>query len=73
MGRIGLQAGRVLRRLKADPDTRHIPVVIVTSLRLEDAERRKLLELASAVLTKDAVSRDETLAAVEEAMRGRAA
>jgi len=64
----------VLRRLKEDPATHDIPVVIVTSKSLDEPERRRLLELATGVLTKEAVSRERALAAVEDAMgRGRAA
>jgi signal transduction histidine kinase/CheY-like chemotaxis protein len=71
----GLDGSEVLHTLRADPATRDIPVVIVTSKRVDEAERRRLLELASAVLTKDAMSRERTLAAVTDAMRtgGRAA
>jgi CheY-like chemotaxis protein len=61
----------VLRRLKGDPETRDIPVLIVTSKRLEDDERSRLLELANGVLGKEAVSRERVLAAVEDAIRTR--
>jgi len=65
----------VLRRLKADPITRDIPVVVVTSKVLDESERRPLLELAAAVLPKEAVSREGAAAALDEAIRsaGRAA
>jgi CheY-like chemotaxis protein len=65
----GLDGFAVLRALKNDPTTRHIPVVIVTSKPLDDTERGRLLELASTILPKDAVSPEGTLAAVERAMR----
>ncbi|HJQ74930.1 MAG TPA: ATP-binding protein [Gaiellaceae bacterium] len=64
-----LDGVEVLRRLKADPATRDIPVVIVTSKPLDEAERRALLEQAVAILSKDLVSRESTVGAVDEAMR----
>jgi signal transduction histidine kinase/CheY-like chemotaxis protein len=65
----------ILQQLKTDPVTRDIPVVIVTSKRLDEAERRRLLERATTILNKEAVSRERAVAAVEEALRvaGRAA
>lgn len=41
----------LLRRLKEDPDTAHIPVIIVSILAGE-AERQGLLSAAQAILTK---------------------
>jgi CheY-like chemotaxis protein len=62
----------VLRRLREDPGTRDIPVVVVTAAPLGDADRRQLGELSAHVLTKDAVSREQVLAAVDAAMRATA-
>jgi CheY-like chemotaxis protein len=42
----------VLEQLRADNATARIPVVIVTSKVLEDAERRRLSELAIAIVDK---------------------
>ena len=42
---------QLLKNLKADPDTCHIPVIIV-SIIAGDAERRGLLSAAQAILTK---------------------
>jgi signal transduction histidine kinase/CheY-like chemotaxis protein len=70
LGLPGLGGREVLRRLKDDPATRGIPVVIVTSSLLEEAERRDLLALAAGVLPKEALSRDRAVAAVDEALRG---
>ena len=67
-----LDGFEVLRRLKADPATRDIPVVVVTSKALDEGERRTLLESAATILSKDRVSREEAVAAVDEAMRRRA-
>jgi len=58
----------VLRRLRADPGTRDIPVVVVTATPLDDAIRRRLDELSAEVLAKDAVSRERVLAVVDAAM-----
>ena len=70
LGLPGLDGREVLRRLKDDPATRDIPVVVVTSRALDDAERGELLALASGVLSKDAISRERALAAVDDALRG---
>jgi CheY-like chemotaxis protein len=58
----------VLRRLRADPRTEQIPVVIVTSTHLEEHERRSLLEQATSILAKDRITREEVTAAVEGAL-----
>ena len=59
----------VLRLLRDDPGTRDIPVVVVTGTPLDDAGRRQLGELQAHVLTKDMVSRERVLAAVDAATR----
>ena len=59
----------VLRRLREDPGTRDIPVVVVTATPLDDAGRRRLGELSAHVLPKADVSREQLLAAVDLAMR----
>jgi signal transduction histidine kinase/CheY-like chemotaxis protein len=59
----------VLHHLKADPATRDIPVVIVTSKHLEEGERRGLLDRAATILSKDLVSREAAVAAVDEAIK----
>jgi CheY-like chemotaxis protein len=59
----------VLERLKANPGTRHVPVVVVTSRPLDDAARHGLLRHAAAILSKDGLSRERAMATVEEAMR----
>jgi CheY-like chemotaxis protein len=64
-----LGGDEVLRQLKADPATRDIPVVVVTSMAMNDADRRALGELAADVLSKDSVSRERALAAVDAAIR----
>jgi signal transduction histidine kinase/CheY-like chemotaxis protein len=64
-----LDGGEVLRRLKGDEETRDIPVVVVTSKHLSEPERRSLLELASAVLPKEAMSQDVAASAIDDALR----
>jgi CheY-like chemotaxis protein len=59
----------VLRQLKSDPLTRDIPVVIVTSAHLADADQRELLQLAAGILTKERLSRERAVAAIDDAMR----
>ena len=57
----------VLRQLRADAETRDIPVLVVTSRHLDEDERRRLLEDADGILSKEA-SRESALAAVERAL-----
>jgi len=59
----------VLTRLKADPRTSHIPVIIVTSKRLEDEERKELAKSASAILSKHAGSREQTIRQLRTALQ----
>jgi signal transduction histidine kinase/DNA-binding response OmpR family regulator len=59
----------VLEQLKRNPETRGIPVVVVTSKALDPAERNRLLGSAALVLPKEALSRGSILPQVEEAMR----
>jgi signal transduction histidine kinase len=51
-----LPGGEVLRRLRADPATAALPVVIATSQALEPAERAALEALGAVVLAKSAFS-----------------
>jgi CheY-like chemotaxis protein len=55
--------------LKADPETSQIPVVVITSSVLSDAEQREIETRAAGVLQKDLLSRDRAIAAVERAAR----
>ena len=48
----------VLDRLKADPEMRPIPVAIVTSLVLSEADRQRLASQTFAILSKSELSRD---------------
>ncbi len=67
-----LDGYEVLRQLKSDPATRDIPVVLITSKALDNGERDELLAAAWAILPKDRVSREEAIAAVDEALRAAA-
>jgi CheY-like chemotaxis protein len=53
----GLTGEKMLKQLKANPQTRDIPVVIVTSLVLTEAKHQCLAVYAQAILTKDSLSR----------------
>jgi len=55
----------VLVRLKEDPLTAHIPVVVVTSKSLDPEERAGLEQRAVAVLSKDQTSRDDAVALIQ--------
>jgi signal transduction histidine kinase/CheY-like chemotaxis protein len=64
LGMPDLDGFEVLRRLKADPDTCGIPVVVVTARELTLGERTMLDEMAAGVLSKHTVSRESTLAMI---------
>lgn len=64
----GLQ---VLERLKADPTTAHVPIVILTNLGGSEADIERGLELgAVAYLVKSAYRPDEVIAKVKEVLAG---
>ncbi len=57
----------VLDALKADPQTRDIPVFIHTSKRLSDLDRGRL-QSAAAIISKETSSRDKQVAGVRGAL-----
>jgi signal transduction histidine kinase/CheY-like chemotaxis protein len=61
-----LHGAEVLRRLRQDPATRDVPVIIVTSTVLDRAEEGRLRQFAAAIVSKADLSR-ETLG---DAVRG---
>jgi CheY-like chemotaxis protein len=58
----------VLRRLKSDPETKATPIVIVTSMRLERAEREQLLCAAAGIISKDKLTPQVVNDAVRQAL-----
>lgn len=62
-----LDGYQVMQLLKADPTTCDIPIVLVTSHLLEESERTQLASQATAILSKNSLSRDQMIAAIEEA------
>ena len=59
----------VLDELKADPSTRGIPVIIVTSHVLDDAERKLLAAGTEAVISKQNLSRELAINRIRDALR----
>jgi CheY-like chemotaxis protein len=57
----GMNGFEVLEQLKADPATHSIPVIVVTSKKLNPAEEQQLARQAQAVLSKAALSQKVTL------------
>jgi len=57
----GMDGFETLRRLKRDPATRDIPVIVYTSKVLTDAEREALACGASAIIQKGGKSREEAI------------
>jgi signal transduction histidine kinase/CheY-like chemotaxis protein len=65
----GSTAFDVLDELKADPHTRAIPVIIVTSHVLDAADQRRLLAEAEAVISKQHLSRALAINRIRDALR----
>lgn len=68
----GMKGDEVLERLKADPATAQIPVVVVTSHDLDDGQRRRLSGHARAILQKKDLSVETLARVLEEVDRGAA-
>lgn len=64
----GMQGEETLQKLKANPATASIPVIIHTSRTLTDGEREQLLKDAVAIVSKQSASRDESLKVIHEAL-----
>jgi CheY-like chemotaxis protein len=60
----------VLEQLRAAPETRGIPVIVVSSRFLNDYEQRKLRDLGAAILSKDCFAHAELLPNVREILAG---
>ena len=59
----------VLDELKADPRTRNIPVVIVTSHTLDSGDVKRLASQSEAILAKDKLSRELAMSRIRDALR----
>lgn len=59
----------VIDELKADPRTRAIPVIVVTSQALTPAERQRLSAHADSILSKEHLSREIAITRIRDAMR----
>jgi signal transduction histidine kinase/CheY-like chemotaxis protein len=64
----GLTGFEVLDRLKEDPVTADIPVIVVTSKMLDAADHRQLASRAAAILSKASKSRRAARAALRDAL-----
>ncbi|MBV8517397.1 MAG: ATP-binding protein [Acidobacteria bacterium] len=64
----GIGGHEVLQRLKSNPETALIPVVIVTSRFVNDDERRQILTKAVCVVYKGDLSRETVTRAIDEAL-----
>ena len=63
----------VLQRLKSDPSTAKVPVIIYTSRQIDDVLNRELRGMASVVLSKQHYDRDAVITAVKQLLPVRAA
>jgi signal transduction histidine kinase/CheY-like chemotaxis protein len=63
-------AFEVIDELKADPRTRAIPVIIVTSHALQSSERQRLSVHADTILSKEHLSREIVITRIRDALRG---
>jgi signal transduction histidine kinase/CheY-like chemotaxis protein len=64
-----MNAFDVLDELKADPLTRAIPVIVVTSLDLDPQERERLLQQTEVILSKESLSREIAIRRIRDALR----
>jgi signal transduction histidine kinase len=64
----GMSAFEVLDELKANPQTRSIPVIIHTSKDLGEEERVRLSREATAILNKQSLSREIAIGRIREAL-----
>jgi CheY-like chemotaxis protein len=65
----GSTAFDVIDELKADPRTRGIPVIVVTSQVLDAIDQKRLLEEAEAVISKQHLSRELAINRIRDALR----
>ncbi|MDB5034470.1 MAG: histidine kinase [Chlorobi bacterium] len=67
----GMTGFDILERLKEDPSTGDIPVIIFTSKELTDMERDRLNQNATAILSKNNISREAILSTIERVLDAR--
>jgi signal transduction histidine kinase len=68
----GIGGHEVMQRLKSDPATSSIPVIVVSSRFINEDERRQILTRAFAVINKAQVSREVVSRAIDEALASEA-
>ena len=66
----GIGGHEVLERLKDDPQTASIPVVMITSRFINEDERHQILGRASRVIYKGDLSRELVTSVIDEAVKG---
>jgi CheY-like chemotaxis protein len=66
----GIGGVDVLRRLRADPGTTTVPVLVCTSKEVEPEEARELRALGAALLSKLELSRPDAVARLRSALAG---
>ncbi len=64
----GVGGHEVLQRLKSDPMTASIPVIVITSRFVNDAERKQILSKAATVIYKGDLSRETVITAIDAAL-----
>ena len=67
----GIGGHEVLQRLKGDPATADIPVIVVTSRFVNEDERKQILTKAVNVVFKSDLSRESVTTAIDGALAGR--
>ena len=64
----GVPGREVLSQMRRDPVLREVPVLLVSSSRLRDQERRVLLDPATSFLSKEKLSEERVTTALEAAL-----
>jgi CheY-like chemotaxis protein len=68
----GMPGDEVLRRLRAEPATRDVPVIIVSSRWLDEPERSRLQRDAGLVMSKDELASGRLSSAIDALLAGAA-